>query len=312
MEIPVAIQWPEGRQFAFSVFDDSDWTTLENGPPVYRFLKDHGFLTTKSVWPVAGELIPRIGGSTCDDPAYLSWTQHLQQEGFEIGLHNVTYHSSLRKEIIRGLKVFRDRFGAYPRCHANHNDCLDAIYFGDARLSGYRRTIYNLLTLSRDRRGFSGHRGESEYFWGDLCREKVTYVRNFVYPEINTLRACPQMPYHDPDRPYVNFWFASSDGSDVHAFTRVIQEEHQDRLEEEGGACIMYTHFGAGFYHDGRLDPRFVTLMERLSQKNGWFVPVATLLDYLIKYNGKRVITPAERRSLEWKWLRYKMRSGTT
>jgi hypothetical protein len=120
------------------------------------------------------------------------------------------------------------------------------------------------------------------------------------------------MPYHDPQRPYVNYWFASSEGSDINAFNNMLCEEHQDRLEEEGGVCIMYTHFGAGFYRDGRLDQRFVQLMNRLSNKNGWFVPVATVLDHILNIRGPRQITSAERNRLEWKWLAHKIRSGTT
>jgi len=306
------IRWPDGTRFAFTVFDDSDWTTLENGPPVYDFLRDLGFLTTKSVWPITGESTPSIGGSTCDDPAYLAWVHRLQGEGFEIALHNVTYHSSERKDIIRGLEAFRDHFGADPKCHANHHDCMDSLYFGAARLGGLRRIIYNLLTISKDRRGFSGHREESAYFWGDLCKERVSYVRNFVFSDVNTLRACPVMPYHDPLRPYVRNWFASSEGSRVDSFTRMLREENQDRLEEEGGLCIMYTHFGSGFFQEGRLDPRFVDLMTRLSRKKGWFAPVSAVLDHVLDTRGPRQITAAERRRLEWKWLLEKVRSGTT
>jgi hypothetical protein len=306
------ISWPEGRRFAFTVFDDSDWTTLENGPPVYDFLRDQGFLTTKSVWPIAGDSIPSIGGSTCDDPAYLAWVQRLQREGFEIGLHNVTYHSSERKDIIRGLKVFIERFGSDPRCHANHHDCLDALYFGSARLGGLRRMVYNLLTIFKDRRGFSGHREGSTHFWGDLCRDRISYVRNFVFSDINTLRACPPMPYHDPQRPYVRYWFASSEGSRVDAFNHMLREENQDRLEEEGGLCIMYTHFGADFFREGHLDQRFVQIMKRLSRKNGWFVPVATVLDHILDTRGPRQITSNERSRLEWQWLSEKIRFGTT
>ena len=29
----------------------------------------------------------------------------------------------------------------------------------------------------------------------------------------------------------------------------MLTEAAQDRLEAEGGACIMYTHFGHGFVH---------------------------------------------------------------
>src|SRR5207253_3046315 len=101
------------------------------------------------------------------------------------------------------------------------------------------------------------------------------------YGNINTLAACPIMPYYDPLRPYVNQWFAASEGPAVGSFVDTIAEPNQDRLEAEGGACIMYTHLSYGFYKDGQLDSRFKALMDRLSRKRGWFVPAATLLDYL-------------------------------
>ena len=72
----------------------------------------------------------------------------------------------------------------------------------------------------------------------------------------------------------------------------------------------MYTHFGAGFVVDGRIDPRFELLMRRLSGKNGWFVPVSTLLDHLVEAKGRHVITAAERRTLERRWLAHKLRVG--
>ena len=120
------------------------------------------------------------------------------------------------------------------------------------------------------------------------------------------------MPYYDPDRPYVNHWFASSEGHDLRTFNQCLHESHQDRLEEQGGACIMYTHFANGFYRDGRLDKRFQQLMTRLAEKNGWFIPVATLLDHLLAVHGRTEITDAQRRRLEWKWLREKIAIGTT
>jgi hypothetical protein len=50
--------------------------------------------------------------------------------------------------------------------------------------------------------------------------------------------------------------------------------------------------------------------MKRLAAKNGWFVPVATLLDYLKQRNGIRVVTGAERAALERRWLFDKIRAG--
>ena len=73
----------------------------------------------------------------------------------------------------------------------------------------------------------------------------------------------------------------------------------------------MYTHFGHGFVDGGRLDARFVRLMERLARKNGWFVPVSVLLDHLLERRPDPVLTDAQRRTLEWRWLAHKIRYGT-
>jgi hypothetical protein len=120
------------------------------------------------------------------------------------------------------------------------------------------------------------------------------------------------MPYHDPQRPYVNFWFASTEGAKVQTFNNALSEKNQDRLEAEGGACIMYTHFTNGFCPEGRLDKKFESLIKRLAQKKGWFIPVSTLLNYLREENGDYVITDSQRRALERKWLLHKIQVGTT
>jgi hypothetical protein len=113
------------------------------------------------------------------------------------------------------------------------------------------RAIYTLATRGRTN---GVHFGEVEghpSFWGDLCRERIQYCRNFVFSDIDTLAVCPWMPYRDPVRPYVNAWYASTEGSHVVRFTNAISERKQDRLEEQGGACIMYTHFGHGYVANG-------------------------------------------------------------
>jgi hypothetical protein len=159
---------------------------------------------------------------------------------------------------------------------------------------------------------FRGHVEGDEYFWGDICRSHVKYVRNFVFNDINTLKQCPEMPYYDPVKPYVNYWFASSEGHDVRSFVATISEANQDRLAEEGGACIMYTHLAVGFSRGNRLDPRFDQLIRRVARMNGWFVPVCTLLDFLLETKGPHELSPRERRRLEYRWLLHKARVGRT
>jgi hypothetical protein len=308
----MAITWPEGRRFAFTVFDDPDAQTVETGRPVYALLADLGFRTTKAVWPIRGDGTPSDRGQTCAEDDYRKWVEELQARGFEIGYHNATSHTSPREETRRGLDTFARYFGPAPIAMANHYNCDEAIYFGEDRVSGLRRAAYNLVTRGRNRRRFHGHVSGHSYFWGDLCRARVKYVRNFVFRGVNTLAACPWMPYHDPARPFVNFWFASSEGDKGPAFLERISEANQDRLEAEGGACLMYTHFAHGFVDArGRLEPRFVRLMERLAAKGGWYVPVSPLLDHLLARRPDPTITARQRAALERRWLVHKIRYGT-
>jgi hypothetical protein len=305
------ITWPGGKAFAFTIFDDPDDQTLDNGRPVYDFLGERGFRTTKAVWPLPGTEPSRHQGTACDDAAYRAWVSELKRQGFELALHNVTHHTSARSETIRGLERFAELFGEYPRTLANHTGCRESIYWGPSRLTGARRLLYRMLVAHKQRR-FEGHRADSPLFWGDICRDKITYVRNFVFTDVNTLRICPWMPYHDRDRPFVNYWFAGAEGSEVRTFTATLSEANQDRLAAEGGACIMYTHLAAGFSDHGRPHPRFRSLMERLSRLNGWFVPVSTLLDHLRQTRGPHVISDRERRRLETRWLWEKVWRGTS
>lgn len=122
------INWPGGKDFAFTIFDDTNFVTLDRVRDIYTFLQDHGFRNTKSVWPVRGKGKPVNGGATCEDPDHLAWLLELQAAGSEIGYHMSTYHSSSRRETVLGLERFAEIFGHYPKSMANRNGCRENIY----------------------------------------------------------------------------------------------------------------------------------------------------------------------------------------
>lgn len=306
------ITWPNNKKFAFTIFDDTDRANLNDNKLVYQYLDELNFKTTKSVWVTSGDMTDKDSGVTCDDKMYLEWLSKLKKKGFEIGYHNTTYNSSHRQEIKQGLEKFVKIFNQNPIVMANHSGNKENIYWGPHRLSGSRRFIYNTLTYFKKNKFYKGHEESSPYFWGDLCKQYVTYVRNFVFSDINTLKCCPYMPYQDNTKPYVNYWFSSSEGNNVKMFNKCISNKNQDRLEQEGGACIMYTHFADGFCENGKLSEKFKEQMERLSKRDGWFVTVSTLLDFLKKENKNQVITKKQRAELEWKWLLDKLILGST
>ncbi len=307
------VSWPNGRRFAFSIFDDCDWASIERVKPVYDLLINLRMRATKSVWVNESSEPGLNGGATCNDREYLNWVLELQRQGFEIGLHNVAPGTSTRSQVREGLTRFRQLFGDAMIAHANHVGCREGIYWGDARLSGWRRELYKMLT--RDSRG--DHRGHIEgdpLFWGDLCRNHVQYVRNFVFPTLNTLAMCPAMPYHDSRRPWVNFWFAGTDGGNRRVFLENFTFEKIDQLEREGGLCIAYVHFGGGFVRPGtgEVDPDFRARMEYVASKPGWFPPVSEVLDFL-RSNAdpqSRSIPSSALRRLETRWLMTKTIDG--
>lgn len=306
------LRWPEGHRFAFTIFDDPDSQTLEEGREVYALLADLGFRTTKAAWPVRGTRKPSDHGGTCDETEYRDWCLSLQRAGFEIAWHNATLHTSDRAETIIGLERFRSLFGTYPLTMANHFFCDEALYWDENRTSGWRRVVYELLTRYRYRGRSQGHNPDSPLFWGDLCRSQIRYVRNFTFPSIDTLAACPVMPYYDPDRPFARAWYAASDGNRASRLIDLLSERNQDALVESGGCSIVYTHFGHGFMENGKLNPAFVDRMERLARLGGWFVPVSEVLAHLEAQNGLTVLDGASRARLERQWLLGKILHGAS
>jgi hypothetical protein len=306
--------WPDGRRFAFAIFDDTDWATREKVQPVYDLLAGLGMRATKSVWVFRGEGEPSNGGSTCEEREYLDWLLSLKCGGFEIGLHNVAPATSTREWTRRGLDRFRELFGDGGIVHCNHLGCRENIYWGAARLTGWRRAFYNRVTRGRNGDNSRGHVEGDELFWGDLCRERVSYVRNFVFDDLNTLALCPQMPYHDPSKPYVNYWFASANGSSLRRFLENFTYQHIDQLIAEGGLCVAYVHFAADFARDGKVDAEFRRRLEYIARQGGWFATVSEVLDHLRGGEGRdgRRISPRELRRLETKWLARKIVGGTS
>lgn len=293
--------FPDGKRFAFSVFDDTDFGTVENLSPVYRLLDELGLRTTKSVWPLAGPGV--IGGQTLQDRDYRDFVLDLRARGFEIGLHGVQDGSAARARVEAGLREFTSALDADPRVNTNHSRNRDNLYWGARRInSRVLRAGYQASTLLRQRRPFLGHDRRSQHFWGDLCGTRIAYMRNLVFSEINLDRINPSLPYFDPHKPLVPHWFSSSDGADVERCCALLSEANQERLEAQGGVCIMYTHFACGFVEDGRVNPRFAELLARLARRGGWFVPVGPLLDHLRAQRGG-TIPPRELARMERLWV---------
>ncbi len=273
--------WPEGKDFAFTIIDDTDNATLARIRPIYELLSELGLRTTKTVWVYPAPESERWGDTdTLEDPAYRAYILDLQARGFEIALHGVRGASSTRDVIQRGLAGYQEVLGRPPRIHVNHAQNLDNLYWGSARVPRWRRALHLHGALATDS---LGHEERSDFFWGDLCRGMIHYVRGLSFPDLNTLRCDPYMPYWDRNYRYVNAWFSCSNGEDVAKFRRLLAPSNVGRLVAQRGLCIVYTHFGKpGFVTAaGSVAEDIHAILTTIAASNGWFRPVSEILDFL-------------------------------
>lgn len=297
--------FPDNKKFAFTIFDDTDLSTVKNIAPIYRLLTDLEMRTTKSVWPLATVPGGKYGGCSLQDPEYLKFVLELRDAGFEIALHNMRNHHCSRAVVEEGFAEFRRLVGNYPRAHANHSRNRENLYWGAARFN-VLKPVYATVAYFTGERRFEGHLPATEFFWGDLCHQHVDYVRNFAFREINLDRINPTMPYHDPAKPLVKHWFSSGDAADPESFCNLLSEANQEKLESERGVCILYTHLACGFVENGRVHPRVEELLRGVARRDGWFVPVSRLLDHLRQQRLPGCIPSMEllRMELRWAWER--------
>ncbi len=278
-------RYPAGKGFAFTITEDPDYSKMADMEVMYEFIESLGMKTSIAVWVMQGQhgsgsqgRASNTRGLTTNNPIYYERLLDLKKNGFEICLHTVSAGNDLREETIEGYEIFQRKFGAYPRININHANNLENIYWGKNRFSNPMFSAIYGIWAER----YQGDEPGSKYFWGDICRSKTNYVRSWATDNVNTLAVNKSMPYHLPDKPYVNGWFGCSDGYNCEKFLRLISDRNIDKLIQEKGTCIVYTHFAYGFVDDHlALNERFKEQMQKLSKKNGWFVPASTILDRL-------------------------------
>lgn len=297
--------FPDGKDFGFSIIDDTDYSYGPEIEPVYELLDSLGMKTTKTVWvfnqkhsgTYRKENEKNSGfensGASLENPTYFQLVKKLHERGFEIALHGVSAGNDYRNEIISGYEMFRNIFGDYPKMDILHATNIENLYSGHYKLDNpILKFVEKLIHKSQ----YQGHIPGSDYFWGDISKEKIKYVRLpfHAIKEINLLKLNPAMPFHDPIRPYVNFWFPNSDGSDYVDFMKLTSKKNIDRLQKERGITIIYTHFANQFAkkkgNSYELKEDFIERMKYIASLNGWFVPATKILDRLLMIKALQLI----------------------
>ena len=302
---------PDGKRFAFTVFDDTDSATLENVRGVYALLAELGFRTTKSCWVVDGD---RSKASFPATPAIVPSTGS-------------------------GCWNFRHRASRSAGTGRPGTACPASRPLPPWKSSSVVRL------LSQDGRQPHGVAG------GHVLGRIASFGRPFRPVPAADLRAeSGKVPRPRPGRrPFLGRPMQGADhvlpqfrlpghqhveGLPLHAVSRcgppagellvcVVQRPRYSRPST--AACRRRTRIGwrrregsASCTRTSPSDSRRRPARPALrgahappGQKNGWFVPVHVVLDHLREAGGRHQITLAERSRLERKWLFEKVRIGT-
>jgi hypothetical protein len=304
----MGITLPNGKRFAFTIFDDTDVGTLDSIRPIYDLLRDLGLRTTKTVWPLDFEGASAFAGSaTLEEPRYCEYLRTLQDAGFEIAFHGATMETSVRADTARALERFRDTFGCAPTSYAAHSYNRDNLYWGRYRFQNpFWRALY-AATSGRNEPDYAGHVPGSDVYWMDLAPE-LRYVRSFTFAGVDLNRVTERFPYTTPGTPSIKGWFPSNDADNVQEFVELLSEQNLDALEAGNGICIVSTHLGKGFVREGRVRDDVVRVLESLSRRAGWFVPLTPLLDYVASQRGLSRLSSWEVFRLEGQWFLHTFR----
>lgn len=298
------LNYPENKDFIFTIFDDTDVATTESLKPVYDYLTELSMKTTKTVWPLnTDKENSYLGTDTLQEQKFVEYMKELQKRGFEISFHGATMISSPREDTQKAMELFRDVFGEYPKTFASHSSNRENLYWGSNRFtSKILKKLYKIISSEKEN-FYQGHIKDSEYFWGDIAKKHIPYIRSFTYDNLNLLDTHLPVLYKTKKMEYLNNCFISADADNVEEFNVLISEKKQDALVRRKGISVISTHFGKGFVSKGNLNRETKRLLERLSKQNGWFVPVVAVLDYLKEHAGSEEIAPLTLKRMEMKWF---------
>ncbi len=278
--------FPPERECAIAITDDTDFFQFTTTGPVYALLDSLGIRVTKTVWafdPKGGD--PASSGLSLENRRYRDWVIREAARGHEIVLHSPSSLDDDRSAILEAHALVSELTGGPLRVESFHSDNREAFYWGSYRVPN--PLLSWLYRVANRGDTFLGHVEGSPYYWVDVSRRLVRYVRTYTTNDINTLALNPSMPYEDPGTPMAPLWFASSNGRYGSQFATLLRLENVERLKSERGVSIVYTHFASGFAARSGFRRSFVRrdirrlLVRYAADPAIEFVPAGEVLDRL-------------------------------
>ena len=270
--------------------DDTDNSTLQSTRVVYEYCLERGIKPTRFVWThkpteQCGVLNPEdpITGITFEDQAYCEYCRDLQSRGATFGFHGASAGNNTREQTLSGIERFECVMGYAPQLFISHMRNAENIYWGADRYANpVLRSVARMLVI---RATYHGNDENSPYFWADICRERIRYIRLYRTRSLNVLKKNPGMPFHDTRFPAVRYWYSAS-GQDIDLLNR-LTPARLNRISEEDGLILHYAH-SAQFVDDPNAE--YPNLLEPAcrgfdligSRDDVWCAGVNEVLDRLL------------------------------
>jgi len=261
----VKLSWlPGSYMAAVAITDDPDDSSLPKIKAIYDFLMEINFPVTRAMWvypkteytgtpPLKCEFVAPL----LSDPECLQYCKKLQSKGFEICLHGASCGNNNRKRTLDALNFINEHFEPSPVfiCHSKNAENL----YWDANTANapVEKMLLQLYTKNR----CFGEIPDSQYFWGDICREKINYIRLYRTRSVNTLAFNPSMPYHDFSKPFVNYWFSATKGY----IPKLFSQSNLDQLCAQNGASILYQYLHKYINEDLTIPKQIRESLERVA-----------------------------------------------
>jgi hypothetical protein len=296
------LTWLPGRHEAgIAITDDPDNGQFSGFKTIYDLLKRLRLPVTRAMWafersePTGTPPLPiTFFAPTLSDRQCLAYCKELQSCGFEICLHGASSGNNTRERTAAAIEFIHREIGPLRTfiCHSKNAENL----YWDRKCAP--SPFLTFLVGKYVANECFGEVEGSRYFWGDICRNTVSYIRLFRTRQTNTLAFNPSMPYHDFSKPFVNFWFSASKGY----LPRLCDPRRIDDLCAQRGAGIFYQYLHKYVDSNGAIDPRVQDTFERLAGDGRLLVmPVSGLLDrlrqarrvFLVSHRGKAFLINA-------------------
>lgn len=280
------LDWlPANKSFAVAFVDDADGSHYGGVRLVYDFMTSLGLRATRTVWPLRAVSSTGTRANiheadhTLQDRQYREYCERLKTLGHELAMHGASSGNNTRDRVIAAYDLFERVFGEPPAVNVMHGRNFENIYWGRSHFDGWTGRLVGL----HEPQSFYGHVPGSPYFWGDVCREKTRYVRFHETLGADVGSFDPATPYHDPSKPFVNWWFSAAYGAGDRVLD-LLSPSSLAALRQRRSFSIIHCYSAHHVAPDtsGRLaiEPRFAAALERLAaMDDAWVVPVSTLLD---------------------------------